>query len=83
MEPSYLNPGVMTTLGKHAAVPVTGVAEAARTVQGLLIHEGWAPDYGVILTDPETVHIRPVSELLDKVRARPRSTNRAEPAGKG
>lgn len=70
MKLSYLTPGVMTSLGEHADVPVTGVAEAARTVQGLLIHEGWAPGYGVTVTDPETVHIRPVSALLDKIRAR-------------
>jgi hypothetical protein len=66
----YLASGIMTRLGRHEGVQVTDLAGAARVVQGLLIHEGWAASYGVSLTDPETVHIRAVSDLLDAVVAR-------------
>jgi hypothetical protein len=49
----YTAPGVFTQLDPFKeqvdAVPAE-VAAIARTVQGLLIHEGWAPAYGVTLT---------------------------------
>jgi hypothetical protein len=70
MESHYLTPGIMTDLGGQAVPPLTTLPEVARTVQGLLIHEGWAAHYGVQLTDPETVHLRPVSDLLEAVLAR-------------
>jgi hypothetical protein len=70
MESSYLTPGIMTNPENHPIPPITNLTEVARTVQGLLIHENWAPRYEVELTDPETVHVRPVSALLDVIMAR-------------
>lgn len=58
----------MTELGRHAEAVAelpADVASIVRTVQGLLIHEGWAGSYGVELDDPQTVHLRRAEHLLD------------------
>ena len=43
----------------------------ARVVQGLLLHEHWAPAYGVTLSDERRSqsHIRPASLMLDRLLA--------------
>jgi hypothetical protein len=43
----------------------------ARAVQGLLLHEHWAPAYGVALSDERRSesHIRPVERMLDRLLA--------------
>jgi Transglutaminase-like superfamily len=73
--PLYTEPGFMTTAGPFApllrALP-DGIPGLAAVVQGLLIHEHMAENYGVTLTDADraSVHIRPVSELLAQIVAR-------------
>src|SRR3984893_6831406 len=70
----YTRPGTMTWGGEHArvldAVP-RDLAGMTRVVQGLLLHEHWAPAYGVRLSDNRRSqsHIRPASLMLDHVRA--------------
>jgi hypothetical protein len=72
MDISYLTPGVMTGLGRHAAA-VAGLpgdlAGIVRVVQGLFLHELWAPVYGVTLPGPapESVHRRRAADMLDAV----------------
>jgi hypothetical protein len=70
----YTRPGTMTSGGEHArmldAVP-RDLAGMARVVQGLLLHEHWAPAYGVTLSDERRSqsHIRPASLMLDRLLA--------------
>ena len=70
----YTRPAVMTSGGEHArmldAVP-RDLAGMARVVQGLLLHEHWAPAYGVKLSDERRSesHIRPASLMLDRLLA--------------
>jgi hypothetical protein len=47
------------------------VAALARAVQGLLLHEHWAPAYGVALSNERrsASHIRPVERMLDRLLA--------------
>lgn len=70
----YRRPAMMTSGGGHAcmldAVP-RDQAGMARVVQGLLLHEHWAPAYGVTLSDERRreSHIRPASLMLDRLLA--------------
>jgi len=71
----YTAPAVMTTPGRRADLfdPLPAdVAALAAVGHGLLIHEHLAHEYGVALTDPErdTVHVRPVAELLEAIATR-------------
>jgi hypothetical protein len=71
----YTRPGRMTSAGAYAslldAVPadLPGIVSAGH---GLLLHEHLTHLYGVTLTDAdrETVHLRPVEELLARIAAR-------------
>jgi len=70
----YRRPAAMTSSGEHArmldAVP-RDLAKMARVVQGLLLHEHWAPAYGVTLSDERRrgSHIRAASLMLDRLLA--------------
>lgn len=83
-------PGVMTDPGKYAYLfddLPSDVPGLFRVIQGLMIHEFWANEYGVTLPDEpprETVHLRRVCDLLDAVVRRddrPLTVAR-EPAGR-
>lgn len=54
----YSTPGMFTGIGRLAseidAIP-DNVADITRVVQGLLIHEAWAPAYGVTFPGERTV----------------------------
>ena len=66
----YTRPAAMTSLGGHARL-FAGLpretAELARIVQGLILHEHFAPAYGVALSDERRAesHIRTVERMLD------------------
>ncbi len=65
---------MMTGLGRHADAveQLPGdLASIVTTVQGLLLHEGWAAHYGVPPGDPASVHLRRTEELLDAAGDRP------------
>src|SRR5205809_6535377 len=70
----YRRPATMTSGGEYArtldAVP-RDLAGMTRVVQGLLLHEHWAPAYGVTLPDKRRSesHIRPASRMLDRLLA--------------
>jgi hypothetical protein len=71
----YTRPGPMTSPGKYAAafeVLPRDIAGLVRVAQGLLIHEHIAPAYGVTLSDVdrETVHLRPVEDILAAIMSR-------------
>jgi hypothetical protein len=65
----YVEPGVMTSLGRFAP-QLTGLSaapsELAAIGHGLLIHEHIAPNYGVELSDHErrSVHLRRIEQVL-------------------
>jgi hypothetical protein len=68
----YTRPAVMTSGGEHARmldVVPRDLAGMIRVVQGLLLHEHWAPAYGVTLPDKRRSesHIRPASLMLDRL----------------
>ena len=75
MVTEWLEPGVMTDAGTYAAL-LDGLppdaAGVARVVQGLLIHEHWAPAYGVSLAEPDRdrVNLRRVEQVLEAVVSR-------------
>ena len=86
----WTEPGVMTDPGEYAYLLDDLPADVPglfRVVQGLMIHEFWADEYGVTLPDEpprETVNLRRVSDLLDAVVRRddrPLTVAR-EPAGR-
>jgi len=62
----------MSSPGRHegalAELPADP-AGLARVIQGLLLHEHWAPSYGVTLSDERRAqsHIRPLAEMLDRL----------------
>jgi hypothetical protein len=62
----------MTSPGRHAplfdALP-RNLAALVRVVQGLLLHEHFAPFYGVTLSDGRRseAHIRPAERMLDRL----------------
>src|SRR5690348_11327755 len=72
MRDFYATPGPLT--GDHdgvlAGLPAD-VAGLAAVGHGLMVHEFWADAYGVTLAaaDRETVHVRPVPRLLERIRA--------------
>ncbi len=68
----YRRPATMTSGGEHARMLDTvprDLAEMTRVVQGLLLHEQWAPAYGVTLSAERKgqSHIRPASLMLDRL----------------
>jgi len=68
----YTRPALMTSGGEHARMldPVArDLAGMTRVVQGLLLHEHWAPAYGVTLSGERKgqSHIRPASLMLDRL----------------
>ncbi|MFB9236104.1 transglutaminase domain-containing protein [Plantactinospora siamensis] len=68
----YARPGRMTSAGAYAPLLERlpdGVAGLAAVEHGLLIHEHIAHRYGVTLTDADrdTVHLRPVEQLLARI----------------
>jgi hypothetical protein len=73
--PLYTEPGMMTTAGQYdplfRGLP-SDIPGLAAVVQGLLIHEHMAENYGVTLTDADraSVHIRPVQEMLAQIVSR-------------
>ncbi|GIE51776.1 hypothetical protein Ani05nite_53100 [Amorphoplanes nipponensis] len=75
MGAEWVEPGVMTAVGKHAervgGLPADA-AGIARVVQGLLIHEFWAGAYGVTLAEPDRdrVNLRRAEQVLDAVVGR-------------
>jgi hypothetical protein len=70
----YTRPAAMTSSGRHArlfrGLP-PDVADLVRVVQGLLLHEHFAPAYGVTLSDERRgeSHIRTVERMLDRLLA--------------
>jgi hypothetical protein len=66
----YSQPGAMTSPGRHARSFVelpSSVADLARLVSGLLLHEHFAPEYGVTLSNERRSEsqIRAVERMLD------------------
>jgi hypothetical protein len=73
--PFYTAPGAMTSAGRYASLlePLPrDVAALAAVAHGLVVHEHIAPAYGVSLTDEDrdSVHIRPVERLLERIMSR-------------
>ena len=71
----YTEPASMTSAGRYAPLLQNlpgDVPSLAAIVQGLLIHEYMAGEYGVTLSeqDRSSVHIRPVEQLLAEIVAR-------------
>ena len=71
----YTEPASMTSAGRYAPLlqNLPGeVPSLAAIVQGLLIHEYMAGEYGVTLSEQDraSVHIRPVEQLLAEIVAR-------------
>jgi len=74
MSPTFLEPGLLTAPGEHAALfdPLpAGAAGVAGVVQGLMIHEFWTWAYGVTLAEPDRdrVNLRRVAQVLDAIVA--------------
>ena len=70
----YTRPAVMTSAGRYAALLddlPREVIELVHVVQGLLLHQHWAPAYGVTLSDERrgASHIRPVERMLERLLA--------------
>lgn len=71
----YTQPAAMTSAGRYApllqALP-RDVADLAGVAQGLLVHVHIAPAYGLTLCDEDrdSVHIRPVERLLERIVGR-------------
>jgi hypothetical protein len=87
--PFYSGPAVMTSAGRFAALfePLpSDIAGLAAVAHGLIVHEHMAQGYGLTLSDADrdTVHLRPVERLLERIVARDhRPLNVArEPAGR-
>jgi hypothetical protein len=70
----YTRPSMMTSAGdgasQLAALP-TGLADLTGVIHGLLLHEHWAPAYGVTLSDERRAgsHIRRADEMLKRLFA--------------
>jgi hypothetical protein len=70
----YTRPAKMTAAAGHAPLFETlpdDIAALVRVVQGLLLHEHWAPAYDVTLSDERRSesHLRPVEQMLDRIFA--------------
>ena len=68
----YAEPTWMTEPGEHAALLAAlpaDPAELARRIQGLLLHEHWAPAYGQTLSAERRSEsqIRPVAQMLERL----------------
>ena len=74
-EAFYAAPGPMTDLSRCPPGALEGLpndpTELCRVVQGLLIHEEWAPAYGLQLSDErrQQVRTRPAAAMVDAVLA--------------
>src|SRR5262249_10962313 len=71
----YREPGAMTSPGRYAALfddLPEDIAELAGVAQGLIIHEHLTHVYEVTLSvaDRESVHVRPVGDLLGLIAAK-------------
>ncbi|WP_129666043.1 transglutaminase domain-containing protein [Phytoactinopolyspora endophytica] len=70
----YTQPATMTSLARHADL-LQGlphdVAELAKVLQGLVVHEHLTELYGFKLSDKrrQTVHIRPAEQFLERIHA--------------
>lgn len=67
----YRHPGPMTSAGRHADVLQShpgDIEDLAKVVQGVLLHEHWAPAYGQVLSDQRRsdTHLRPAAAMLDR-----------------
>jgi hypothetical protein len=68
----HARPAKMTDAGPYAPLLEElprDVAALAKIVQGLLLHEHWAPAYGVALSDERRSesHIRPAERMLERL----------------
>ncbi|KAA0687985.1 transglutaminase domain-containing protein [Neorhizobium sp. P12A] len=67
----YSKAGAMTSGGQHveALSALAGVAEAARALHGILLHEAWAHRYGQELTPARRAqsHLRSTQRVLDAI----------------
>lgn len=84
----YTRPAAMTSARRYTplfeALP-GDMAALVRVVQGLLLHEHWAPAYDVTLSDERRseAHIRPVEQMLDRILAQDdRPLSSAQPVDK-
>lgn len=69
----YAKQGLMSDPGKHASLfsdLPDDIPALCKVVQGLLIHEGWAEQYGVSMSEDRTLEssIRMVSGKMDRIR---------------
>lgn len=74
MNEIYTQPGVMTAPGRYGSLLAElprDIAALVRVGHGLLIHEHIARAYDVTITDDrrDSVHIRPIERILDRLRA--------------
>jgi hypothetical protein len=70
----YTRPALMTSAGRYTPLfddLPRDVAGLVRVVQGLLLHQHWAPVYGVTLSDERQSesHIRPAEGMLERLLA--------------
>jgi hypothetical protein len=70
----YAQPGTMTGAGRHAQMLATlpgDIAELAKIIQGLAIHEYMADAYGFKVPEPRKAesHIRAADRILDRILA--------------
>lgn len=68
----YTRPAAMTAVGCYAPLVdelPDDVPGLVRVVQGLLLHEHWAPAYGITLSDERRskTHLRPAAQMLDSL----------------
>jgi len=84
----YSEPAAMTSPGRHARLLdelPSNVGDLARLVSGLLLHEHFAPEYGVTLSNEHKgeSHIRSVQRMLDRLLAKDsQPLSAARPIGK-
>jgi hypothetical protein len=68
----YATPGRLTTLAADTelAPAPAGIAEVARIVQGVLLHDAWAARYGVDLTPAQRaeVELRTADAMVRRIR---------------
>jgi hypothetical protein len=71
----YSTPAGMTAPGKHAAALVevpTDLGALRETIQGIMIHEHWAPAYRIRLSEArkQQSHLRSTAQILDATFAK-------------